>query len=310
MITIEKKDTRPKVKDIQMLFNHVLLKMDPSYESYQFSGKETGILASPIIYDKGKQIRVEEKLVNPFGEVMKVPSALVYNGKKIAALVKKYQPVRSTDVFNEDGEPMRVIANYSALHEINQLKRSSVSYDTDIEVQVGDRVHVNYLHFLNAKQDGLFVDTEEGRMVMVKYDLLRMTVDENNQPKKMLNGYVLIEPEQYDVDIKKENGNSIIETASGIALLNATNTKKTRKRQKGFIVVGGTFLRGYLEEPHKSDRAQNYKKGDRILYDPRFSVKLENDVHQIISEKDLYLIRRDGIIADSYEYPDFDKIEI
>lgn len=311
MITIEKKDTRPSVKTMIVPFNYVLIKMDKPNETFQFKGKETKLSQSPIIYDGEKQIRVDERLVSAFGTVMKRPEQLVFNGRKIAELVNRYQPIRETNEIDEYGEKRKVIVDYSILNEINRLKKASLSYDSQLEINNGDRVHVSYLHFLQAEKEGLFIETQEGEMVLVKYDLLRMVVNNDNQPIRMLNGYLLLQPKEYEVDIKKEDNVEFVERESGLVLLNPVKVKRTKKKQIGTILIGGTHLNGYLEEPKKRDNPQTYKSGDRILYDPRYALKLENDLHQIISEKDLYLIRREAIITDEYELPnDFDKIEI
>lgn len=302
MLIIERKNTLPSVEQITVPYNYLLIHMEDSLESFQVKGRETGITAPVIVYDKDKEVRIDEKLVNPFGVVMKTPRRLIYNGREIKHLSDTYQPVRKSDVRNEDGERMKYIADYSALAKITALKKESLSYDTDMEVNVGDRVHVSYIHFLNAEKHGLFVDTIEGRMVFVKYDLLRMTVDENNQPKKMLNGYILIKQQQYEVDIKQENGLEFTERESGLVLLNPVKTKKTRKNQLGIVVSCGTPLRGYLEIPNQVDNDVMYEVGEKFIYDPRYQVKLENDLHQIISEEDLYIIRREAILIDQREW--------
>lgn len=306
---IEKKNPLPKAESITVPCNYVLIKMDDALNSYQFKGKETGITASPIIYDNDKQVRVDERLVSPFGTVIKRPERLVYNGRLIKEMTRKYEPIRLTGGIDAYGEREKVIVNPSALREIGELKQSSVSYDTDLEIENGDRVHVSYIHYLNAGKQGLFIDTQEGDMVLVKYDLLRMVVDGNNQPKRMLNGYMLIEPEALDIEVEQEDGVEFTQRESGLVMINPTKIKKTRKKQIVRVLVGGTPLRGYLEEPNKVDTKKTYKEGDRLLIDPRFSLKLENDVHQIISEKDLYVIRREAIIFDEEEF-DIDRVEI
>lgn len=307
---IEKKQSLPSISQIIVPNNYVLIKMEAKYDSFQMKGKETGIMASDFIYDNNTKVNIDERLVSPFGNVMKKPLNLIFNGRKIKQLSDKYQPIRNTGAIGGDGERLKVIVDYSTLREITALKTSSVNYDTDIEVKEGDRVHVSYLHFLNAEKEGLFIDTQEGRMVMVKYDLLRMVVDVNNQPIKMLNGYILLEPKEYDINTVDDRGNEFTQLESGLVLLNAKKTKRTRKNQLGKVLLSGSPLRGYLDDATKIDRETYYKKGDKILYDPRLALKLENELHQIISEKDLYLIRREAIIIDEYDGFDLDKIEI
>lgn len=305
---IEKKSTLPSVEDITVPFNYLLIKMEDSYTSYQMRGKELNIHTPEVIYDeKGNQVRIDEKLVSPFGRVMKTPLNLIYNGREIKKLSDRYKPVRQSNERDANGERKKFIADYSALSHITALKKESLAYDTQMEVRAGDRVHVSYIHFLNAEKEGLFIDTDQGKMVLVKYDLLRMTVYEDNQPKKMLNGYILITQQEYDVDIKEEEGVQFTERASGIVTLNPTKTKRTRKNQIGVVKLCGTPLRGYLEIPNQVDDNTMYEAGEKFVYDPRYAVKLENDLHQIISEEDLYIIRREAILLSQNEF--WGKIE-
>lgn len=309
MIHIEKKNDLPSIKDITVPFNYVLVKMEDSFTTYQMKGRELGISTPEIIYEKGKQIRIDEKLVSPFGRIMKTPMGLIYNGREIKKISDKYKPVRQSNERDKNGERKKYIADHSALMQITNLKRNSLSYDTMLEVKEGDRVHVSYIHFLNAEKEGLFVDTQEGKMVFVKYDLLRMTVHEDNQPKKMLNGYILLTQKQYDIEIKEEEGVQFTERESGIVVLNPTKTKRTRKTQIGIVKLCGTPLKGYLDIPNQIDDPTMYNEGDKILYDPRYAVKLENDLHQIISSEDLYIIRREGILLSQKEFfGDLEKI--
>lgn len=309
---IEAKPKLPSIKQVTVPFNYVLVKMEERYETFQLKGKESGIYANEFVYDNDTQVRIDERLVSPFGIVVKTPLQLVFNGREIKRLSDKYEPIRYNGMTDEYGDKIKHIVDYSTLRRITDLKKASLNFDTEMEVKVGDRVHVNYLHFLNAEKEGLFIDTLEGQMVMIKYDLLKMVVDVDNTPIKTLNGYILIEPKQYEVDTVKENGAEFIQHSSGIVLLNPEKkkTRRSRKNQLGTVVLSGTPLKGYMDDPRKVDRETYYEKGDKILYDPRLATKLENDLHQVISEKDLYLIRREAILLDENEGFDLDKIEI
>lgn len=309
---IEAKPTLPSVSQITVPFNYVLVKMEPRYQTYQMKGRETNILANEFIYDKDTQVRIDERLVSPFGTVVKTPLNLVFNGREIKRLADKYEPIRYNGFVDEYGDRQKHIVDYGVVRRIADLKKASLNYDTDMEVRVGDRVHVNYLHYLNAEKEGLFIDSQEGQLVMIKYDLLKMVVDADNTPIRALNGYILIEPKQYEVDTVKENGAEFIQHESGLVLLNPEKkkTRRNRKNQLGTVLLAGSPLKGYMDNPDKVDRETYYQKGAKILYDPRLATKLENDLHQVISEKDLYLIRREAIILDENEGFDLDKIEI
>lgn len=311
MIEIGIKQTTIDSSKLKVPFNYVLIKMDENYTTYQMKGKETGILQHHIVYDKGKVIRADEKIVNHFGTVIKVPERLIFNGHEMAALNKEYQPIREFGEPDEFGARQKRIVHPDILRKIGNLKKNSVDYETSIELNEGDRVFVSYIHLLQAEKHGLYIyNTDIGDLVMVKYDLLRMVVDEHKKPIKMLNGLILIKPKKYTDDIKHDRGYSYIERDSGIALINPSETKSKRANQVGEVVLCGTPISGYLNYYELVDDDIMYSYGDNILYDPRLAIKLENDLHQIIYEEDLYLIRREAIIADKNMITDFDKIII
>lgn len=308
---IEAKPTTIKSSDIKMMGNYVLIKMDADNSTYQMKGRETGIIQSSITYDeKGNVVKTPERMVSQFGTVIKAPSYLNFNRDEMKKL-HDLEPIRFTGRRNADGERERIVVHPDVLRRIGELKKSSVDYGTTVEVKEGDRVQVSYVHFLQAEKQGLFIyNTDIGDLVMIKYDQLRMVVDENNQPKKMLNGLILIKPKKYEVYIKEDDGVVFTETESGIALLNPKETKRTRKQQIGTVLLCGTRLTGYLNDYNLSDEETMYNSGEQVLYDPRLAIKLENDLHQIISEEDLYLIRREAILLDEKTFPNFDKIEL
>lgn len=300
-----------KTETIRIPLNYVLIKMDDKHETYQMKGRETGILSPQVIHDNGKQVDVRERHVSNFGIVVKTPERLCFNARKIKELSDRHKPIREVGEKNDMGERRKVIVNQSALDEIKTLKSTSVDYDSEIEIRKGDRVHVSYIYYLNAERQGLFIyDTDMGDLVMIRYDFLRMVVDKENKPIKMLNGLILIKPKKEINDIKTENGVKIVERESGIALITNTETKRTRKNQKGSVILCGKPIKGYMHAPNLTDPETRYEKGDELLYDPRLATKLENSLHQIISEEDLYMIRREAILADSNVFPNFDLLEL
>jgi len=276
---------------VNMLSNYVLVLPDPQLETYQVKGKELGLISPDFKYENGTKITTREKNMSVFGTVYGVPTSLTFNLSKIEKLTKQ-----NTLFIRKNGQQVPV--NISMHRELGELNRNSVLYDVDIEVKKGDRVNFSYLAHKKAKDENMIVDTELGEMYLIKYDLLYMVVDENFKPKRMLNGYVVVEPEM--IEVKKEGAQEFIEHTGGlVTLAPKQRLKKTRRTQKGRVVLAGTYCRGYLQHPDKRDYVKHLDTGQKIIYDPRMAQKLEYDIHQIMFDKVLHLVQRKDI---KYEY--------
>lgn len=274
-----------------MLSNYALVLPDPQLETMQRAGKDTGLYSPDFKYENGQKITTKEKNMSVFGTVYGVPISLSYNLKKIMKISNE-----NTLFVRRNGENIPI--NIGIHRQIGELTRNSVQFDVDIEIQKGDRVNFSYLAHKKAKDEKMIVDTELGEMYLIKYDMLIMVVDDNFQPKRMLNGYVLVQPEE--IEVKKEGAQEFIEHTGGlVTLAPKTKLKKTRKTQTGHVVLSGSHCRGYLQHPDKKDYLQHLEKGQKILYDPRMCMKLEYDIHQIVSDKLLHLVQRKDI---KYEY--------
>lgn len=271
--------------------NYVLVLPDPQLETYQLGGKETKLYSPDFKYEKGEKITTKEKNMSVFGTVYGVPSCLNFNLKQIIK-------ISTENTLFDQRFKHNVPVNIGIHRQLGELTRNSVLFDVDIEIQKGDRVNFSYLAHKKAKDENMIVDTELGEMYLIKYDMLLMTVDENFQPKKMLNGYVLVQPEE--IEVKKEGAQEFIEHTGGlVTLAPKQKLKKTKKTQLGDVILSGTSCRGYLQQPEKEDYVQHLEKGQKILYDPRMCHKLEYDIHQIMSDKILHLVQRKDI---KYEF--------
>lgn len=274
-----------------MLSNYVLVLPDPQLETYQIKGKELGLYSPDFKYENGKKISTKEKNMSVFGTVYGVPTSLTYNLKRIIKMSNE-----NTLSVRRNGENVPI--NIGIHRQIGELTRNSVQFDVDIEILKGERVNFSYLAHKKAKDEKMIVDTELGEMYLIKYDMLFMVVDEKFQPKRMLNGYVLVQPEE--IEVKREGAQEFIEHGGGlVTLAPKQKLKKTRKTQTGHVVLAGSHCRGYLQHPEKKDYLQHLEKGQKILYDPRMCQKLEYDIHQIVSDKLLHLVQRKDI---KYEY--------
>lgn len=268
--------------------NYVLIKPDEQLETFQFKGKESGLYAPDFKYENGKKITVKERNMSVFGTVYGIPEKLTFNRDEIENIKNNNTLFR---MFN--GE--RIPVNISKHRELADLTRNSVMFDTIVEVNKGDRVNFSYQAHKKAKEDKMIIDTEEGEMYLIKYDMLYMTVDKNLKPNKMLNGYILLQPEE--IEVKQEGAQEFIELGNGlVGLAPKYKIKKTRKTQKGIVLKVGNRCKGYLQFPDRNDFIDKIEEGQQVMYDPRLCQKLEFDTHQIMSDKLLHLAQRKDVI--------------
>lgn len=267
--------------------NYALILPDPELETYQVKGAETNLYSPNFKYENGDKIDVRQKNASVFGTVYGIPSHLNFFLREIRGLTGRYTLFRT-----KDGE--KVPVNIAVHRELAEMSKNSVLFNVPIEINVGDRVNFSYQAHKVAKDDAMIIDTELGEMYLIKYDMLYMTVDENLNPKKMLNGYTLVEPEE--IETAKGAAQDTIKLDSGILLLSPKERlKKARKAIIGNVKLMGTYCRGYLQEQDRSDFREDVEKGTKIMYDPRMCQKLEFDTHQIMSEKILHLVHRKDI---------------
>lgn len=274
-------------KQINILFNYVLIKPDQHLETYQMRGKEIGLISPDFKYENGEKISVKERNFSTIGTVYAVPQNLVFNLDKILHL-KEHNTLHVVE-----GDDLRVV-NIGVHRQIDQLINSSVKYNCPMEVNIGDRVNFSYMVHKQAKESKMIVDTDEGEMYLVKYDMLYMTVSEDNKPLKMLNGWLIVEPEE--IEVLKENGKEFIEHESGLVTLTPKNKiKKFKKNQIGKVINYGTKCERYLTEPNKHDFWIDSQLQGKVLYNSGLAQKMEYDTHQIMSDKVLHLLQRKDI---------------
>lgn len=267
--------------------NYVLVKVDDNLETYQLKGNETGIVSPDFKYENGKTLRVEERNYSVKGTVYAIPEKLSFKLNEIRALKARFETHKLV------GKKLQLV-NLSVQREIDSLTKASLLYGTQLEISVGDRVNFSYMAHKEAVDNGLSFDTEEGKMYMIKYDMLNMTLNSEDKPLKMLNGFLLVEPEM--MNVKKEGLGNVIERESGIALAVMGHTfKKTRRNQIGSLILSGSRNTGYLQQPDRLDSTDELEKGQTLIYDSRLALRLEYESHQQMSEKVLHLIHRHHI---------------
>lgn len=284
--------------------NYVLIKPDEAIETYQIKGKELGIIAPDFKYEgvgeAQKRISVKERNASVSGTVYQVPQKLVFNLNEIKSLKNRHTTHKVI------GGKLAMV-NFPVQFQIDTLTRASVQFKTEMELEVGDRVNFSYMAHQSSLKEGLEFETDEGLMYLIKYDMLYYTLD-GVKPKKMLNGWVIVEPEE--IEVKTEGAQEFIEHQHGIVTLAPkSKLKKSRKNQIGEVKIIGSICKGYLQEPDKTDPRHPINVGEKILYDPRNCQRLEYENHQNL-EKIHHLVQRKDITLVFEKGFDFSKLEL
>lgn len=276
--------------------NYVLVKPDDRFDTFQFAGRETGILVSNYKIDQsGERHSTEMEHVTVTGIVFAVCESLDYRAREIWHI--------------QDNASMRrgaLVRVPEAQKLIDEHRRYSVQFDVDIEVEVGDRVFFDYFAHMAAAAEGLWVDTEQGKMMLIKYDLLILA--ECFGEIIPLNGNVIIENEAV-VKQEVEHGITGIVRDSGIVLVGTKEEKRARAQAEAVVIYKSGICKSYLDNRGKDDptgffHASNgqfewvdsdVEPGTKVLYDPRYAKELEFGLHRVFSERKLLRIQRKDI---------------
>lgn len=253
---------------LKIISNYVLVKPDKAFDTFQFGGKETGILAASYKYDdKGQMHSTEMEHVSISGRVYAVPSKLNFYAEQIWDIQD-----------NNDFRTGTFIRQPHIQQKIDRFRAESVQYNVPVEVEVGDKVFFEYMAYQLSEQ----LLTSEGLMLLIKYDMLILSF--RNEECQMLNGFMLIENEQLE---KQE--------IQGIELILNQTEKKTRNRARAKVIASNAPCKMYLDfRGYQDGEAET---GDTILYDPRYAKELEYGLHRIFNEKKLLRIQRKDIYA-------------
>lgn len=270
-----------KIKPIN---GYVLIKPDPHYETYQIEGRETGIISSNISYAdvNGKQtlIDVKERNYSVRGTVINVPSRLNPPDENFRKMDK--------GVYKE-GSNRGMIENSAAVERYNNFSSTVNKYDTDMELEKGDRIFISWRSHMQKN----VVETEIGDLLLISYSDILMTLNEDNSPKKMINGWVLFTKVK-DESVKQINGVYIKESSSGLAIP-VMNDKLKDLKNTGICVLAGKPNRGYKDFVDYEDEKYDIAPGEKMLIKSQGLRNLEPLNHREYKEK-YYITHRRFII--------------
>lgn len=235
--------------------NWVLVLPEGNFDKIGSTGMEVA-----DVFDPGKHIAI-------FGKVLQLPEQLICEERQIKRLSK--------------GLHHRAPAIRAHIQEMNAV---SLEFNTDNELLVGDRIAFNYLSILNAMEDEhLFWETEQGRAVLIPYDLIYATVREGGWMP--INGWLMVEPIGKTLaDIEKEGSMRY-------------DDQGAPKEGIGVVRRIGKPLHGYLHDEYIDTNF--VKEGDKILFRRSLQTPIEFAMHKQMNEGRYPFIRmqRKDILA-------------
>lgn len=292
------------ITNIQLIENYVLILPDPNYTEFHYKGKNTGLLTTDFIYDaEGKRTSVKERNFSCIGTVYAIPKRLRYD-------VWKARKIGIGRNLTKEVDGQVHIVDKHIMQQIQDYRRYSVDFETECELEVGDRARFSYTAHKQCEDTGAFIETELGRMYFMKYDKIQMSINEDLSPKRMVNGYILVEPDE--IEMENQDGVEGKTTDSGLFMpnLKGHRERKSRKAMVGTVLAAGKPIKGYKQLEPYIDPQVEIEAGEKIMFDPRGAVRLEMMNHQEWHEKELYLLQRHDVFFLSSENSNFEQIGI
>lgn len=243
-----------KASEVMPMNGYVLIKPDEHYETYQAAGKETGILTTNFSYTdvQGKKalVNVKERNYSVRGTVVSKPMFLNVPDEKYVKMDR--------GVYTE-GDHRGNIRDYGIVERFKKYNDTVSNYDTDIEILKGDRVFLSW----KIHNEPMVIETDEGQLIFVKYSDIVMTVNDDNSPKKMINGWVLF-TKMSDDSIENSDGISYKKSTTGL-ILPVMKDKDNFVKNKGICVLAGKPNRGYKDFPGYKDEVYHIHPGEKML---------------------------------------------
>ncbi len=285
------------VSKIRIPRNYVLIAPDADYDTIQHKGLETDLYTANYIVENGKRVSVESKNYSVHGTVYGVPDKIGFYKDEINDIKR-------------DKTKEQVVLEEDTIKRLSDYVRRTCLFETENELQIGDRVKFSYLAHVKVKEEGGIFETTQGPMYFIKYDQIFMAVNEDLSPKKMVNGYILVEPELKES--KKDGIMDYTETSTGLIIPTLNDQKlqkRTRKNMIGKVLCAGNPIKRYFQFDIE-DRDVHFNPGDTVIFDPRGAKRLEHPNHQEYSDHELFLIQQRDVYINKSENANFDLIEI
>lgn len=163
--------------------------------------------------------------------------------------------------------------------------QGSVMYDTDMELQVGDRVIFDFKVESAVRKHG-----EINGSYPLRYDDIYVAI--RGEQIIPVNGIILVEA--CDTTVEEDVQKAL---KSGLEL--PDTVMKEKSERYGIVRHIGSPLRGYLHAPEElTEIYDEVHVGDKINFHPVYAIELQYSLHQIIEKgKTMYRMRRKDVFA-------------
>lgn len=246
--------------------NYVLIKPDPDFEFIEITTEDS-------LYGPSKTVELQVGYTSEThgrhfgitGKILAVPDHLIFNKSRIDNYKKRIGSSRSV----------------SDMIKISCLMEDSNELDTDMELQLGDKVWFSYLCQINAVTDGLIIDIEEhGLCFLARYEELYCF--ERNGEIELINGWCWIDRKEED-------------TVSPSGLQIQFSDKNKYQSGIGFVIKSGKPVRNYIDGSREYPWA--FKHGDEVIYSKKMGHPMEYSLHRKLTDREVYSVRRKHIYA-------------
>ena len=194
-----------------------------------------------------------EKHAPTYGEVVAVPNKLIFKQKNPPSVGK---PTPHFTMLAPDMYP------------------ESVSYDVDMEVEVGDTIYFHYLTKQDCESNSRVIKDDEGNtLYLVKYDNCFVVKRKDNIIP--INGYVIAERISFK------------EKFSNLELPEWLKNKESVKYAR--IKYVGKHVRGYRGEHDICELNIDVKEGDIVVYDKNSDIPLQYSFHNNLEDDSEYI---------------------
>lgn len=164
--------------------NYVLVKPDADHETLKVKGSD-----GDVELDLVPTFETEARHYGITGTVLKVPEALVYRGRQVIDYRKETETNRGLD----------------EMRKLGLLRKGSLDHETEMELEVGDRVWFDYKAHMHGNTEQKSIDIEgHGNCLLMRYDMIFMRERDLNMAP--INGWIWIK----DIEGSRDLGNGLV----------------------------------------------------------------------------------------------------
>ena len=177
-----------------------------------------------------------------------------------------------------------VVSTPKDLYYSPEASDQSIEFDTEMELEMGDKIFFHYLAISNALEEGRVFNKNGKFYIFLKYD--RIFCAERNGYVFGINGWLLINP----IVVENEYEGSGLEIQEHL--------KNQESLQEGTIAYTSSPLMQYKFEKRYGSELDTLNTGDNIVFSQDSDIPIEYELHQSIDSKKRYFrLQRKDILG-------------